>query len=408
VKSCKQHLDALLSIHAGSRVNGSVASDRTSEAARDSLHASFSRLGELGFRLQNPENIGEKHIQALCNFWHQNGYKPKTIQGNLSQLRIFCRWIGKGDMVKNAAHYLPDVPHGELRVKTIADKSKSWVANGIDVAEKVREADAIDWRFGMMLRMAVAFGLRRMEVVQCIPWKVDRGDKFAAYKTKGGRPRDIYIDTNEQRKVLDQVKALLKPNEQLGWLTKCDGSKASLEFSLAKWNKMMAKIDITRASSNCTGHGLRAQYAENAALIADMIPPTLGGTGRQMPKGVLDLKRVQVSELLGHSRKSVTGAYYGSFGRDGIQDSPERTKLAIIAAIPLIPAEKLKEVSRERMNDCIRLTAELMTANAFVEPSVTHALWEHHSGRHCTDWLPPGVHNIAALEAAANHFAGLV
>lgn len=404
--SLKAQLDALLAKHAGTRVNGSVASDRTSEAARDSLHASFARLAKLGYRLQKPENLGEKHIKALCTFWHESEYKPKTIQGNLSQLRIFCRWIGKGEMVKDAAHYLPAVPREKLRVKTIAEKSKSWAANGINVVEKVREADAIDWRFGIMLRMAVAFGLRRMEVIQCIPWKVDRGNKFAAYKTKGGRPRDIYIDTDEQRKVLDHVKALLKPNERMGWLTRCDGSKASLDYSLDKWSKMLAKIGITKQASNCTGHGLRAQYAENAALIADMIPPTLGGSGGQMPKAVRDLKRFQVSELLGHSRKSVTGAYYGSFGRDDSPDSPERTKDAIAAAVPLIPAEKLKSVSPERMNDCIRLTAELMTASAFVEPSVTQALWEYHSSRHCTDWLAPGVHNIAALEAAANHFAG--
>lgn len=257
-----------------------------------------------------------------------------------------------------------------------------------------------------MLRMAVAFGLRRMEVIQCIPWKVDQGNKSAPYKTKGGRPRDIYIDTDEQRKVLDHVKALLKLNERMGWLTQCDGSIASLEYSLAKWNKMLAKIGITKQASNCTGHGLRAQYAENAALIADMIPPTLGGSSGQMPKAVLDLKRVQVSELLGHSRKRVTGAYYGSFGRDDSPDSPEPTKDAIAAAVPLIPVEKLKSVSQERMNDCIRLTAELMTASAFVEPSVTQALWEYHGSRHCTDWLAPRVHNIAALEAAANHFAG--
>jgi integrase len=399
-------LNALLAKNAPTRVNGSVASERTMTAAGDSLHASFKRLIKLGYRLQDPENLTTKHIEALCKDWYKEGFKPKTIQGNLSHLRIFCRWIGKGEMVKDAAHYLPQVPREELRVKTIAEKSKSWAANGIDVAEKVREADALDWRFGIMLRMAVAFGLRRMEVIQCIPWKVDRGNKFSAYKTKGGRPRDIYIDTDEQRKVLDHVKALLKPNERMGWLTQCDGSKATLEYSLAKWNKMLAKIGITKQASNCTGHGLRAQYAENAALIADMIPPTLGGSGGQMPKAVLDLKRIQVSELLGHSRKRVTGAYYGSFGRDDIPDSPERTKEAIAAAVPLIPAEKLKSVSQERMNDCIRLTAELMTASAFVEPSVTQALWEYHSSRHCTDWLAPGVHNIAALEAAANHFAG--
>ena len=397
-------LNGLLAKHAHTLVSGNVASERTITAAGDSLRASFRCLIKLGYRLQDPANLGEKHIGALCKFWYENEYAPKTVQGHLSQLRILCRWLGKGEMVKDASHYLPAVPPADLRARTIADSSRSWAAHGIDVAEKVREADAIDWRFGLMLRMAVAFGLRRMEVIQCIPWKVDRADKVAVYRTKGGRPRDIYVDTEIQRQVLDEVKARFKKTEALGWTTRSDGSKATLKYSLAKWNKMLAKIGITRAASKCTGHGLRAQYAENAALIASVIPPTLGGTGGQMPKEELDLKRVQVSEQLGHSRKSITGAYYGSFGRDNTPDSPDRTKVAIAAAVSAIPAELLKAVPQERMNDCIRLSAELMSANAYVEPSVTQALWEHHSRRHCTDWLAPGPHNLAALEAAANHF----
>lgn len=401
-------LNKLLAKHASTRVNGSVASDRTIAAAGESLKASFTRLIKLGYRLQDPENLAEKHIEALCKDWYKEGFKPKTIQGNLSHLRIFCRWIGKGDMVKDAAHYLPDVPKDQLRVKTAAEFSKSWAANGIDVMEKVQEADALDRRFGLMLRMAVAFGLRRMEVIQCVPWKVDRGDKFAAYKTKGGRPRDIYIDTVEQRKILDEVKSLVKKNERLGWLTRADGSKASLEYSLDKWNKMLAKIGITRACSSCTGHGLRAQYAENAALIANLIPPTLGGSGGQMPREDLDLKRVQVSELLGHSRKSVTSAYYGSFGRDDTPDSADRTKLAVDAGARAITIDKLKDVPQDRVDDCMRLAAELVRVNAYVDVRAVHAFWEHHSSRHCTPWLAPGAHNVAALEAAANHFAGAV
>ncbi len=399
-------LNVLLYKHAATRVNGSVASDRTMDAAGESLKASFRRLNKLGYRLQDPENLAEKHVEALCKDWVAKGLKPKTIQGNLSHLRIFCRWVGKGEMVKEATYYLPEIPKEQLRVKTAAETSKSWAANGIDVMEKVREADALDRRFGLMLRMAVAFGLRRMEVIQCVPWKVDRGDKFAAYKTKGGRPRDIYIDTVEQRRILDEVKALSKKNERLGWLTRADGSKASLEYSLEKWNKMLAKIGITRACSSCTGHGLRAQYAENAALIANLIPPTLGGSGGQMPKEDINLKRVQVSELLGHSRKSVTSAYYGSFGRDNTPDSPDRTKIAVEGAVSKIPAASLRDIPSERIDDCIRLSGELMSVRAFIDPRATHALWEHISSRHGTAWLTPGLRNIAALEAAANYFNG--
>ncbi|MFC5477203.1 integrase domain-containing protein [Massilia suwonensis] len=403
----KTQLNAILQANAGTRTNGKVASERTKSAIGEALHADFRRLSALGFKLQKPDNLGDKHVRALCMSWHSDGFTAKTIQVKLSYLRIFCRWIGKGDMVKDAPHYLPHVPKGELRVKAAATSSKSWVANGIDVAEKVREADALDIRFGAMLRLAVAFGLRRKEVIECYPWKVDAVVHFAAYRTKGGRPRNIYLDTPEQRVVLDHVKSIVKKSEHLGWPTKRDGSAATIDYNLAKWHKMLAKIGITKAISNVTGHGLRAQYAENAALIANVIPPTLGGTKGQMPKEDLDLNCVKVSELLGHSRKIIISAYIGSFDRDAAPDSPGRTKTAIEAAVALIPADRIKDIPADRMEDCLRLTTELMMARAYVDPRFTQALWEHHSSRYCTEWLALSTNNIAALEAAANHFAGV-
>lgn len=404
----KNQLNAILQKHSGTRTNGKVASERTKSAIGESLRADFVRLSHLGFKLQNPENLGEKHIEALCKSWHSEGFTAKTMQVKLSYLRIFCRWVGKGNMVKSVPHYLPEVPRSDLRVTTAAASGKSWAAHGIDVAEKVLEADALDIRFGAMLRLAVAFGLRRHEIIECYPWKVDEGDRFAAYRTKGQRPRNINIDTPEQRKVLDHVKSMVKKSEHLGWTTMRDGSAANIKYSLAKWYKMLAKIGITKAISEVSSHGLRAQYAENAALIANLIPPTLGGTGGQMLKEDLDLKRFKVSELLGHSRISITSAYYGSFGRQTAPDSPDRTKLAIAAAIPTIPAEKLMDIPHERLPDCMRLMTELVMVRSYVEPRIVHALWEYHSSRHCTDWLAPGASNVAALEAAANHFAGAV
>lgn len=400
----RKQLNVILHANAGIRSNGKVASERTKSAIGESLHADFNRLTSLGLKIQKLENLGDKHIAALCNSWHGEGFTAKTIQGKLSYLRKLCRWLGKGDMVKSAAYYSPHVPKADLRAKYATVSSKSWAANGIDVVEKVREADALDIRFGAMLRLAVAFGLRRHEVLECYPWEVDRVIHFAAYRTKGNRPRNIYLDSPEQRVVLDYVKSLVHKSEHLGWTSKRNGQAATIKSNLSKWHKMLAKIGITKAISVVTGHGLRAQYAENAALIVNVIPPTLGGSSGQMAKVDLDLKRVQVSEQLGHARKSITTAYLGSFGRQTDSDSPDRTRRAIAAAVSAIPPENLKEVPQERMNDCIRLSAELMAARAYVEPSVTQALWEHHSSRHCTAWLAPGLDNLAALEAAANHF----
>ena len=196
-------LNMILAANAHTRVNGKVASERTVQAAGEALRAIFRLLVKLGYRLEDPKNINEKHIKALCGEWYRLNRSPKTIQGYLSHLRTFCGWIGKKGLVKDVYHYLPHVPKGELRVKTVAEKSKSWAEVGIDVGAKAAEAAALDWRFGLMIMAQVAFGLRRMEVLQMQPWKNDKGDKFAAYATKGGRPRDIEIDTPVQRAVLD-------------------------------------------------------------------------------------------------------------------------------------------------------------------------------------------------------------
>ena len=166
----------------------------------------------------------------------------------------------------------------------------------------------------------------------------------------------------------------------------------------------MAKIGITREDAGVTGHGLRAQYAENAALIAHMIPPTLGGTGGQMPKEKLVIKREQISELLGHSRISVTGAYYGSFGRNATQDEADRCKKNIESALRLCRPQLLKPILNERLADCMQMITEMSLLDVEITPKQMQLLWEIHSQRHATEWVTPLNGNAEAIEAAAIKF----
>jgi len=407
-------LNAILEENAHIRVNGNRASRRTATAAGETIRTHYRRLNELGYRLLDPTNLGHRHIEALCKDWHARQLSPKTMQGYLSQLRIFCGWIGKPGLVKTINTYLPSVPAEELRVKGVAEKSKSWAEAGIDVIEKVKEAEGYDWRFGLMLLVQVAFGLRRMEAIQMKPWKVDEGDRFCAYETKGGRPRIIYVDTPIQRQVLDLVKSKIRrKGDTLGWMERVDGKpfkkgtkgasviEASLAYSENRYDYFMRKLGITKATSNCTGHGLRAQFAENAALLKDFIPPTLGGTPGQMDREDLNVARLQVSESLGHSRLSVTTAYYGSFGREGVLDEPGRAKVAIETCLKAIAPSELKAIPVERIGQCSVLIKELMSIDVYDDPRKVQLLWEHHSRRHATEWLPPSTDtNLAALEAA--------
>lgn len=70
----RKELQRLIDKHAGERLNGKVASSRTREATATELFAAFNTLhDDLGFKLQNPKNLGEKHIQALVNHWYRRG-----------------------------------------------------------------------------------------------------------------------------------------------------------------------------------------------------------------------------------------------------------------------------------------------------------------------------------------------
>lgn len=396
-------LSTLLQENAFKRTNGRIASDRTTTAYGEVLNMCFEKLVELGFKMQSPRNLTEVHVRALCQHWHATGKQVSTIQEYLSKLRVFSGWIGKKGMVKSLPKYLPDVDRNLLKVSRVAKSSKSWSENCVDIVQKIEEADALDWRFGLMLRMMLAFGLRRKEVVHNRPWKADHDDKIVIYlgEAKGGRPRDIYLDNPEQRIVLDFVKSKIKKHEYLGWPTTTRGEVASLDYCISRFKKSMEKIGITKFQEGVTGHGLRAQYAENSAIIARMIPPTLGGTSGQMDRGDLDIKRARISELLGHSRISVTSAYYGSFGRDAKVDGGNRCKVNIELGLRSLASVPLAPVVQGRMSDCLKLVGELAELDIAITPQQVQHLWTAHSVRYASQWVQPRVNNTEAIEVEA-------
>ncbi|MES2027043.1 MAG: phage integrase N-terminal domain-containing protein [Pseudomonadota bacterium] len=396
-------LNKLLLQHAKTRVNGDVASGKTVKTMGQVLRTCFNNLWELGYKLLMPANITNTHITALCESWHAKGIANATIQARLSGLRIMCRWVGKGNMVKSVYEYLPHIERTILMPIKTAQSSKSWCAHGVDIMEKIKQADRCDMHFGLMIRMELAFGLRRMEVLQLKPFKSDLGTRLRIYEAKNGRLRDIDIETPEQRQVLDMVKANMKSKlSPMGWQQTARGKIATLEYNESRYHKCMAAIGITREKTGVTGHGLRAQYAENAALIARMIPPTLGGTGGQMDKGDLDVKRAQVSEKLGHSRISVTGAYYGSFGRNVLPDAVDRCRKNIESGLAFCQSWERKPVPKERIEDCMSLVIELEKIGVDTSLRQVHMLWEIHSReRHAHAWITPGEGMVEMIEVVA-------
>lgn len=300
--------------HIKLRENGAIASKRSQQITVMVLETCLKNLWRLGFKIHNVQNIHNGHIAALIrNFW-AFGATPKYLAGIMTQLRKLTIWIKKPGLIEPLESYLPEVDPSEFKVQASALKSVSWSENGIDIASIIVKADYEDERFGLMLRMSIAFGLRMAEVLQIKPWLDDHGTYFYIRPgvAKGGRPRFIPIEHDHQRQILNFVKDAIGKDEFLGWPAGNSSTKNLLSRNRARFLYYMDRIGITKKKAGVSGHGLRAEYAENTALSFGLIPATLGGNKNQMPKEDEEMIKLKVSERMGHSRAQITSAYYGT------------------------------------------------------------------------------------------------
>lgn len=310
------------------RVNGEIASFKTIDASKDALGGMATTLWGLGYQLTTPEGFGEKHARALIRHKWAYGISPGALSVLMTQLGKLQTWIKKTGMLKTTTVYLREVDPTAFKRKKIAEHSKSVSGNGYELETVITNADYIDLRFGAMVRMEVAFGLRREEALKIIPHLDDKGSYFDIRKgvAKNGRERQIPIETELQRQTLDYVKSLIPKREHLGWMDKpkqpkgksssCSSQsemrKQLLKRNEGRYNANMRKLGFTKKDTGVTGHGLRAEYSEDMALMKGFVPATLGGIKGQLDQETLDLARLQVAENMGHSRTSVTNSYYGS------------------------------------------------------------------------------------------------
>lgn len=331
-KGWKAMVQEIITANVHKRVNGRVASNRTMEHNATVIFVAMKTLHyKLNAPVKNPYNLRDKHIEKLVVYWLQEGKAAATMRNDLSVLRKFFGWMGKPNAVRTLKEYLPDVDPERLRVSSQTKVTKSWSACGIDVEKKLAEAFAIDDRFGMMIALQLAFGLRRREAVRVRPWVSDQRDVgkevFILYTndgTKGGRQRVIPIEFPFQVWVLDYIKARVGKRSHMGWAKTTRGLNTTLEKNIKRYEYLMSKLGISKENCSVTGHGLRAEYAENCALLEGFTPATLGGEADQMSPEDLKIKLIRVSERLGHSRSQITAAYFGVFKKRGQKASDEK------------------------------------------------------------------------------------
>ncbi len=375
------------------RADGDKGSGRTQDATKAAWNRVKTVLHKHGHKIQDPRNLGTRHIEIVVKYWWYGPrrLKPKTMEGYLNRLRVVCNKINKRGMVKTLRQYLPEVPPEDLVVTTVASKSKSWSEAGLDIRAKIVEADQLDERFGIMIRLMLAFGLRRKEVLTCHPstsvgdgivWRINPGEG------KGGRPRVIVITTQLQRDVIKFMESKLQKGERLRWKKTPRGLDCNLKRGEEVYKSLMRRLGMTLKEAGVTGHGLRAQYAENDALRLGLVPPTLGGDGGELPKQDRDVIRSVVAENLGHSRPSVTRSYYGSFPRAKTTHEKDRLKLAVEGGLEeLKKSGPLEKPIEELKEDCKLIISVLAEHDIAINLTQVQALWKRYSSRQNSDWL---------------------
>lgn len=386
------------------RVNGKPASERTQTLTKEVMYASIRVLHEQGYKIQDPKNLGERHIEVLVkHWWYCQHKKPKTIQNDLSRLRVFCAMLGKPGMVGSVHKYLPDVDPELLKVRSATQTTKSWSGNGIDLVAKFREVDEREPRLGLMLRLELGFGLRREEVLKCNPHAQDFGQYLQVFPGmgKGGRWRNIPISSTAQRELLDYVKARVPKNKPLGWEHTRAGEATSLEQNIRRYENLMASFGFTKADAGVTGHGLRAQFAENHALLLGMMPPTMGGHAGQLDGGEVGVVKVKVAQALGHNRPSITSAYIGSFKASGRDNANDKALETIQKALRIFAMVELPDVPVERVNDCRLIQNTMSALGLALSEDQIHILWAKYARRNGVEWMTPGHEILLALHASA-------
>jgi hypothetical protein len=288
---------------------------RTADTRTDELFRMFDVLRlELGFKIESPHGLKEKHAQALVDHWVKSDYAISTIENRLSFLRVFAELgLEKRGMIAPLDKYLPGVKRS--RVAKV-DKSVTAVADPETVLSK---AMALCPHVGTQFWVQWAFGLRPQEAICLRPIQNDLGDYLAVLEgTKGGRPRQRLIEHDFQRAALKAGKMLAAGNRR-GLI-----SQPGLTLAQAKrrFYYIAEKIGLTRNGLiGATPHGLRHDSlqwefkhdtgvdAPVKAVDPDAAP---GKSILDLSKEELDRAQYRISNLAGHNRKSSASAYLGS------------------------------------------------------------------------------------------------
>ena len=302
-------------------------SEGTQAGHKEGLLRAFRELKAMRMAVRNLDEFGRKHALALIRSWVAKGQSKKTIDNNVTNLRVFANLINKPRMVPRDGEYLDwlksaGVVLPEQRVSGVALEPKTWSVKDVDpmeVIEKIREEYPV---VAMCLEVMLAFGLRAAEATHLEPISCDLGHMLhiregARGGAKGGKSRTIPFSDDPslrvwQKDVLERAKALARKHRQL----KLAVPGKNYQQMQSHFYYVCGKYGITRQGLGVLPHGLRHMYAGRRHRELTGLPAPVEGTvPMDVYRANLALIREgnqQVSLELGHVRPEITSAYNGS------------------------------------------------------------------------------------------------
>ena len=252
------------------------------------------QLYEMGFRNMRAASLKPKHVQALVKRWKAEGLSAGTIKNRMTELRWWAEKIAKQNVIaKDNDHY------GIAKRQYVTNVSKARELTAGDLAK------VTDPYSQLSLELQAAFGLRREESIKIRPRWADGGDRLFLMDswTKGGREREIPINTPEQRAVLDAAKAFAGSGSLIP-------KKMNYRGQLNRFKDQCAQAGIHHV------HGHRHLYAQvRYEQLTGWPCPAKGGlTSKQLTpeqKRIDREARKTITRELGHRRSQVTATYLG-------------------------------------------------------------------------------------------------
>ncbi|MCM5705828.1 phage integrase N-terminal domain-containing protein [Larsenimonas salina] len=258
-----------------------------------SLRSISQQLQELGYRNMRASSLKPKHVTALVERWQGEGISDGTIKNRMAHVRWWAEKVGKTSVIPrdNTQLGIRDRVHvtGVSKAQTLDPRLEA----------------VPDHRIRVSLELQAAFGLRREESMKLRPALADHGDRLVLQGswTKGGREREIPIETDDQRAVLDRA-------HQVAGTGSLIPPTHSYAQHLKRYEYLLPKAGLSRM------HGLRHAYAQRRyETLTGWAAPAAGGpvsSALSADQRASDQQaRLTISRELGHEREQVTAIYLG-------------------------------------------------------------------------------------------------